>query len=183
MAELRSWLLAQLLWKPDQDDKALIKEFLEGFYGMRAAAPIYRYLELMHTASQGVFLRCFLPARPLPHLNFATLVQAEKLWQEAEAAAAEDSEKLERVRLGHLPVRCAFLKSWSRLRSECLEQNASWPLSESRKEVAEEFRTVCNGVPEKGWTRVRVMNEPGLTVDDFLKRFAQDPPEKVRPAL
>ena len=28
MAELRSWVLAQLLWNPQQDDRALIKEFL-----------------------------------------------------------------------------------------------------------------------------------------------------------
>ncbi|HEU0038341.1 MAG TPA: DUF4838 domain-containing protein, partial [Verrucomicrobiae bacterium] len=30
LGELRAWVLAQLLWNPQQDDRALIKEFLEG---------------------------------------------------------------------------------------------------------------------------------------------------------
>jgi hypothetical protein len=183
MAELRAWLLAQLLWNPNQDDRALIKEFVEGFYGRNAAGPINRYLELMHAASKGVFLRCSMPARPLPHLSFSTLSQAEKLWQEAESACRQEPENLVRVRLAHLPVRCAFLKSWSRLRRECWEQNGTWPLPESRKVVAEEFRSVCEGMPGKPWTQVTVMNEPGLTVENFLKKFSEDPPgTEFRPA-
>jgi hypothetical protein len=43
--------------------------------------------------------------------------------------------------------------------------------------VVEEFRTVAEGVPDKEWTHVHVMSEAGQTVDDFLKRFAEDPPE------
>jgi hypothetical protein len=54
-------------------------------------------------------------------------------------------------------------------------------LPESRKAVAEEFRTVAEGVPDKEWTRVRVMSEAGQTVDGFLKGFAEDPPEAKSP--
>ena len=35
MAELRAWVLAQLLWNPQQDDRALIKEFLRGLLRRR----------------------------------------------------------------------------------------------------------------------------------------------------
>jgi hypothetical protein len=177
MAELRAWLLAQLLWKPEQDDKALIKEFLEGYYGQPASAPIYNYLELMHDASKGVSLRCSLSKENQPHLNFSTLSKAERYWQQAEVAAHDDKEKLLRVQIGHLPVHCAFLRSWSRLRRECVEQNGTWPLSESRKAVAEKFRSVAQGAPDKDWTHVRMMTEGGQTVDKFLQEFAEDPPE------
>ena len=64
MAELRAWVLAQLLWNPQQDDRALIKEFLRGYYGKRAGDLIERYLELMHDASQGFYLRCYVRQRP-----------------------------------------------------------------------------------------------------------------------
>jgi hypothetical protein len=167
-----------LLWNPDQDDRALIKEFLAGYFGERAAEPIFGYLELMRERSKGVFLGCFLRGGSLPHLNFATLARAESLWQEAESATRGDAEKLPRVRLAHLPVRDALLQSWVRLRRECWEQNGTWPLPASRKAVAEEFRAVCEGVPGKDWTRVNVMNEQGLTVENFLKKFTEDPPEK-----
>jgi hypothetical protein len=181
MAELRAWLLAQLLWNPQQDDKALIKEFLEGYYGKSAAESIYAYLQLMQEASKGVSLRCFLSTENQPYLNFSTLSKAERLWQQAEENARGDSEKLLRVRMAHLPVRCAFLRAWSRLRNECAEQKAMWPLAESRKAVAEEFRTVARGVPDKEWTHLRVMSEAGQTVDSFLKGFAEDPPETNKP--
>src|SRR5665213_297296 len=46
MAELRAWLLAQMLWNPQQDDRVLIKEFLDGYYGP-AGRPIAR-LSLIH---------------------------------------------------------------------------------------------------------------------------------------
>ncbi len=70
MAELRSWVLAQLLWNPQQDDRALIKEFLHGYYGAKAGDIIERYLELMHDASKGFDLHCYLGKDP-PHLRFA----------------------------------------------------------------------------------------------------------------
>jgi len=178
MAELESWVLAQLLWNPRQDDRALTKEFLRGYYGERAEDIIWQYLELMHDASKGFNLRCFLGRDP-PHLRFQPLAGAERLWQQAEVAASRetDPEKLMRVRMGHLPVRYACLKWWVPLRKECREQNANWPWLESRKATAEEFRAVCQGVPAKDWTQVKVLNEGGLQVDAFLKAFAQDTPD------
>ena len=87
MAELRAWVLAQLLWNPQQDDRALIKEFLRGYYGKRAGDIIERYLELMQRASKGFVLRCYL-GKDAPYLRFKPLAAAERLWQQAEAAAA-----------------------------------------------------------------------------------------------
>ena len=175
MGEMRSWVLAQLLWNPRQDDRALVREFLDGYYGRAAAKPIARYFELMRAASKDFYLRCFLGKDP-PHLWFKTLGKAERLWQEAELAAATDPDLLARVRMGHLPVRYAFLREWPRLRYDCWEQNGEWPLPESRRIVADEFEAVCNGVPDKNWTRVNLLNEHGFTVGEFLKPFALDPP-------
>jgi len=182
MAELRAWLLAQLLWNPQQNDRALIKEFLQGYYGKEAGDIIGRYLELFHKSSEGFYLGCYLRKDP-PHLRFQPLAAAERLWQQAEEAASHeaDPEKLIRVRMGHLPVLYACLGRWEELRRECWEQGATWPWAQSRKVVAAAFREVCQGVPGKDWTSVRVLNEPGLKVDDFLKAFAQDPSDPKGP--
>ena len=179
MAELRAWVLAQLLWNPDLDDHALIREFLAGYYGNRAGELIGRYLSLMHESSKGFDLHCYLGKDP-PHLRFQPLAAAELLWQQAEAAASKerDPELLVRVRLAHLPVWYACLMRWDLLRRECWEQNAKWPWPESRKALAEQFRERCHGVPGKDWTVVKVLSEGGLKVEDFLKPFAQDPPDK-----
>ncbi len=180
MAELRAWVLAQLMWNPQQDDRALIREFIEGYYGQAAAKPILEYLELFQQESKGYFLGCYLRKDP-PYMQFKPLARAELLWQEAERVSAGDAEKLRRVRMAHLPVRFAWLASWRLLRAACREQNGSWPLANSRKAVADEFAAVCAGLPGKDWTQVNVLNERGLTVADFLKKFAQDTPELDQP--
>jgi hypothetical protein len=176
MGELRAWLLARLLWNPQQDDRALITEFLEGYYG-KAAAPIGQYLELMYRASKDFYLGCYLRKDP-PHLRFDTLAEAERLWQQAEKAVSRDRELLARVRASHLPVRYAILSRWGPLRRQCWEQNGTWPVAESRKAVADDFRKTCEGVPGKNWTQIRLLNEQGLSVEKFLEPFAVDPPEE-----
>jgi hypothetical protein len=183
MSELRAWVLARLLWNPQQDDRALTREFLRGYYGKGAGGIIERYVEMMQSASQGFYLGCYL--RPnAPHLRFQPLAAAERLWQEAETAAQHDPdpEKLARVRIGHLPVRYACLGRWQSLRRECWEQNGTWPWPESRQTAAEEFRAVCQGIPGKAWTQVRVLSEGGLQVDNFLKPLAADVPDTNGPS-
>jgi hypothetical protein len=173
MAELRAWLLAQLLWNPQQDDGALIQEFLDGYYGKAAAKPIRRYLDLMQGASQGYYLACYTHPHA-PFLTFKVLADAERDWQEAEKASAHDPEKLSRVQAGHLAVRYAFLLYWADLRKQCTEQNATWPLADSPKAVADQFAEVCKKVPGSDADHPVVLNEGGLTVDQFVKEVTQD---------
>jgi len=172
MSELRAWVLAQLLWNPQQDDRALIDEFLEGYYGPDAAPHLRRYLALMHDASKGHNLTCYSPS-DAPHLRFKPLAEAERVWQQAEAAAANNAEFLERIRLGHLPVGYVWLSRWTQLRKECDALAAKWPLPDSRKQVADEWMNVARGVPGKGWTKITLLNEGGLTPEKWATRFEE----------
>ena len=166
MAELRAWVLAQLLWNPQQDDRALIREFLKGYYGS-AADPIWRYLQLLEDASRGVNLTCYSPP-DAPFLRFKTLAEAEKLWQQAESNVAGDDELLARVRLGHLPVQYVWLARWNGLKKECEAAHAKWPMPESRDQLETQWRAVANGIPGKPWTKVTRINEGGLSPEKFL---------------
>ena len=139
MAELRAWVLAQLLWNPQQDGRALIHEFLEGYYGPEAAPHLRRYLDLMHDASKGHNLTCYSPTGA-PHLQFKPLAEAEKLWQQSEAAAANSPDFLERIRLGHLAVRYVWLSRWTPLRKEADALGDAWPLP-----------IRANRSPKNGW--------------------------------
>ena len=177
LGELRAWLLAQLFWNPQADDRALIREFLAGYYGVAAAKLIQRYLDLEFDAANDFYLGCY--TRPnAPQRTFKVLAEAESLWQQAERAVSDDAELSARVRQGHLPVRLAFLRDWTILRAECRQQNGHWPLSESRKEVADQFASACAGVRGKDWTQVTVLNESGLTVEKFLAPLNADPPRE-----
>lgn len=166
-AELRAWVLAQLLWNPYQDDRKLIDEFLRGYYG-DAAPYIRQYMELMHNAAKDYYLRCFTPANA-PFFNFETLSKAEKLWQEAEKAVKDDPEIYWRVRQAHMPVYYVFLNNWTWLREEYARAGEEWPLPPSRKEAAEEWLKTVTGEGPKGWTPLTHVNEGGLTPQKFVE--------------
>ena len=171
-SELRAWVLAQLLWNPQRDDRALIDEFLDGYYG-KAAPAIRRYLELMHGASAGWNLTCFSRTDTTFH-NFKTLAAAEQLWREAEAAAAGDAEILPRVQRGRMWMGYVWLTLWDKLRKECADAGATWPLPESRKAFAADWLKLAQGAPDLPWTKVKQINESGLTPEKFVERFAKD---------
>jgi hypothetical protein len=171
--ELRSWVLAQLLWNPQKNDRDLITTFVEGYYGQAAAPFIREYLDLMHTASAGWNLGCFSKT-DTPFLGFKTLQQAERLWRQAEAAAAGSPDLLPRVQRGRMWLGYVWLSLWDRLRKECTDAAAQWPLPASRKAYADEWLKRAQGDPQLPWTKVTHLNESGLTPEKFAARFAND---------
>ena len=172
MSEMRAWVLAQLLWNPQRDGRGLIQEFLEGYYGPDAAPHVRRYLDLMHEASKGHNLTCY-SGTDAPFLRFQPLAEAEKLWRQAETAAANSPEFLERLRLAHLAVGYVWLSRWDKLRKECADAGATWPLPESRKQVADDWMAIARGVPGKTWTKVTLLNEGGLTPEKWVARLTE----------
>jgi hypothetical protein len=173
MAELRAWVLAQLLWNPHQDDRALINEFLEGYYGPDAAPHLRRYLQLMHDASKGHNLTCYSPT-DAPYLRFKPMAEAERIWRQAESAAAASPEFLERIRLAHLALRYVWLSRWTELRQESDTLKIDWPLPGSRKEVADDWMAVAKGFIGKPWTRIALLNEGGLKPEKWRSRLPDE---------
>jgi hypothetical protein len=175
MSELRAWVLAQLLWNPDQDDRRLIREFLDGYYG-KAAQPIWDYMALLSEKAKGVTMGCYSPPSA-PFLDFDTLSKAERLWQNAESAVRDRPDLLWRVRQAHLPVRYVFLARWPQLRRDCLRAGAEWPLLSSRKAVADAWLADATGPGPAGWTPMTHLSEGGLTPQAFAARYAVDEPD------
>lgn len=169
--ELRAWVLAQLLWNPQKDDSVLIDTFLNGYYGQASAFYLRGYLDLMQSASAGWNLTCFSKTDTTFH-NFKALAQAERLWRQAEAAAAGNPETLPRVQRGRMWLGYVWLSLWDKLRKECTELGAEWPLPASRKEFAAQWLKLAQGDPARPWTKVTHLNESGVTPEKFVERFA-----------
>jgi hypothetical protein len=169
-SELRAWVLAQLLWDPRQDDRALINEFLDGYYGP-AAPHLRRYLDLMHAASAGWNLTCFSKT-DTPFHRFATLSEAERLWRAAETAVADDAERRARTERGRMWLGYVWLSLWDKLRQECADAGAAWPVAESKAEFAQWWLQRAKGDPARPWTQVTHLNESGLTPEKFIERLA-----------
>lgn len=106
-SELRSYVVAKLMWDPAQDTDSLMLRFMRGYYG--AAAPyLYQYEKL----SEGALLASGTPLwiydSPVSHkdgmFNDACRQRYNELFDRAEAAVAADSALLRRVRTARLPL-------------------------------------------------------------------------------
>ena len=140
---LRAWLLAHLLWNPRQDEKALEREFLEGYYG--AAAPhLQRYLDLTHDAAEksGVFLKCFM-ADTGAWLTLDDLNRATRAFDDAAKAVAGDPVLSRRVRRERMPLDHVWLERYYALSRKARSEKREFLGPKDPKAAAEEFVRLC----------------------------------------
>ena len=178
MSELRAWLLAQLLWNPYQDDRKLVREFVEAYYGAPATRYILRYLELISKAARPYYVGIGHPDAS-PYLRSSTLAQAERLWQRAEEAARGNTDWLWRVRQARLPIGYMWLSQWVGLQRECRALGKRWPINPSRKAYAARWLATVNEPGPAGWAPMNVMRESGQLPADFAAQVASDPAESL----
>ena len=113
-AELRSYMIAKLLWNPEVNIDQVMDDFLTGYYG-NAAKEIKKYIELLHEnnmAKSGVKLSIF--GNPVQQkesfLSDSLITIYNQLFDRAEKAVAGSPEQLHRVKSARLPVYYAMLE-------------------------------------------------------------------------
>lgn len=108
--QLRVWVISRLLWDPSLDPDALIREFLDGYYGP-AAEPIYTYMRLMHDAVEqtSTMLGVYTPD-DAAYLGLATLARADELFDQAENAVRDEPTLLRHVHAVRLGVDLLLLQ-------------------------------------------------------------------------
>lgn len=174
MAELKAWVLAQLMWNPKLDNDALVREFLAGYYG-KASKPIYDYLRLVQSEAQKGPLSFAGPVRAA-FLGYETMRKAELLWQSAEASVANDPDLLWRVKQSHLAVQHVWLTRWVEFQQAAKTKGDRWILDPSRKRFADTWIGVATGPGPAGWTPLTAMSEGGRIPQQFVAQFSVDPP-------
>ncbi len=109
-AELRSYVLAKLLWNPNVNADDVIDDFLRGVYG-KAAGPIRKYFDMLHKIVRKPDMHFNLFSEP-DQVNYLTpdvIKKSHEYFAQAEKLVADDSIKLAKVKLAHLPVYYADL--------------------------------------------------------------------------
>jgi len=126
-SDLRTWLAARLLWNPDQDYRALIREFVQGYYG--PAAPfINEYIELLHEEFEKTGSELQGIATPLgaPYLSFDLLIRADELFREAERAVAHDPVFSDHVQRARIEVDYVILMRGAEWKREAERRGIHW---------------------------------------------------------
>jgi hypothetical protein len=176
MGELRSWLYSRLMWNPNQDDNALLDEFLNGYYGEKSAPFIKQYLELMQGNNKDFLMIPFPDAGKAPFLKFDILSQAEELFIKAENASSNDAEKLWRVKRTHQSVQFAFLLRWNELQAEAQALNKPWIFNVPREEFARQWLENASAEGPPGWTKPAMLGETTRLNKTTIDRILNPPP-------
>ncbi|NLC59405.1 MAG: DUF4838 domain-containing protein [Armatimonadetes bacterium] len=150
--ELRTWVLSHLMWDPARDERQLIREFLEGYYG--AAAPhLQAYLDTVHDAveREGVRLPCYVTDTS-PFLKPDDIDQATLHFRKAEEAVAGDPVLAKRVRRARLPLDLVWLTRYQALRRHAQVNGKPFLGPEDGPAACEEFIRVSleNNVGQYG---------------------------------
>ena len=111
--EMRAYMVSKLMWNPDQDSDSLMRSFMRGYYG--AAAPyVYQYEKLLEGGLLASNKELWIYDSPVTHkdgmLNAKCRKRYNELFDQAEAAVADDSVLLDRVRLSRLPLQYSELE-------------------------------------------------------------------------
>lgn len=165
LASLGGYLTAKFLWNPHYDEDVALREFLEAYYGA-AAAPIRRYLDLLHDHAEKENTHVMIGANPdSPHLSDALLVEADPLWEAAEAAVAEQPEVLARVKLSRMSVDFAIVER-ARVQAAASKPGAP-PLGPM---AARRFRPFVEQLASSGLTQLREGQK--LNLADYRAKLA-----------
>ena len=176
-SELKSYLLARLLWNPRVNVEEVMSDFLEGYYG--PAAPFLReYVDALLGALGRSSASLDIYEPPAVHagdyLSAADVAVYDRLFDKAEAAAAGDLEILTRVRTARLPLMYAKLEigkdDMFGPRGFYEDRGGRFEPRPAMVRLLEEFGARCRD------GNVRTLNESGLTPAayyDSVKRFIE----------
>lgn len=103
-AELRSYVMAKLLWDVDVDTNALVNEWTAGVYGPAAPA-MRKWFDLLHEQVRPPDKHFYISTSPAeaPYLTDAVIQQGDVLFDEAQRLAGADrvaGEYVAKARLG-----------------------------------------------------------------------------------
>ena len=104
LREMRSWILSKLMWNPDADVDALVKDFSDGYYGA-AGKYIREYLDLEDRILRrpGIHANCYIIAND-PMYTVEFISEGRKIFAEAKKAVAGDADLLQRVQVAEMPL-------------------------------------------------------------------------------
>ena len=166
-SELRSYLVAKLLWNADCNVDSIIQSFLTGYYG-KAAPYLYQYMKIQEGALLGSSIPLWIYDTPITHkngmLNVNLIHRYRKLFDDAEMAVASDTIFLRRVRQQRLSIQYAELEI------------ARTSNIEDVNRIREELALFRNRASELG---VTTLNERHNTIEEYcdlyLKRYLPNP--------
>ena len=174
-SELKSYILAKLLWNPDADVEAIILEFTDGYYGA-AGEWIRKYIYTMQdeVVKTGEWLDIYGPATNYQKtfLSAENIKNYNSYFDKAEEAVKNDSAALIHVRTARMQLWYAIMEIGKADMFGPLgwytEKNGEFIPKSNLTKMLDDFNTTAQQAGCK------YVNESALTVEEYYqstKRF------------
>ena len=165
-SELRSYVVAKLLWNVNCNVDSVIQSFLKGYYGA-AASYLYQYMKIQEGALLGSQIPLWIYDTPITHkngmLNTNLIRRYRQLFDDAEKAVSSDPTCLKRVQQQRLVIQYAELEI------------ARTRVFEDVNKIKQDLALFRNRAKELGVTS---LNERNNTIEEYcdlyLKRNLPD---------
>ena len=104
LRELRSWLISKLLWNPDADVDALVRDFTDGYYGP-AGRHVREYLDLEERILRrpGIHAPCYISVADSMYTE-EYLREGRRIFAEAQKAVGADTVLQARLETAEFPL-------------------------------------------------------------------------------
>ncbi|MDT0553223.1 DUF4838 domain-containing protein [Urechidicola vernalis] len=172
--ELRSYVMAKLLWNPKLKMDDLISEFTNGYY-KEAGIYIKEYIDLIHAKiNEDPDFFLFLYGDPSQafdsYLNSDLLEQYNELFNEAINAVKYNDDLIQRVNSAKLGVSYAILEACkksisSKFRLVNKDADDNPQINPFVKEELTNFHKTCKN------ENISLMNEMGFTVQEYVNNY------------
>jgi hypothetical protein len=168
-AELRSYVMARLLWNPSLEVDRIIDEFVAAYYG-KAARPMRAYFDLLHRqvrpAPHGRGQHMWIYTNPgASYLSQDFIAQARKLFQQAETAATDDAART-RVHKARLSIDYVRL-----LHARAFEVRDGSYVPADLEGLKENFQSFMKDVRSFGITELHEGSKLSEDEEDFSNRI------------
>jgi hypothetical protein len=168
-AELRSYVMARLLWNPNLNVDPVIDEFMSAYYG-KAARPMRAYFDLLYRqvrpAPRGKGQHMWIYTNPgASYLSPDFIAQALKLFREAETTADDDATRT-RIRKAKLAIDYLGL-----MRARAFEVRGDSYAPPDIDRLKENFQSFMNDVRSFGITELHEGRKLSEDEENFNNRI------------
>ena len=117
--ELKNYVMSHMLWNPKQNEKKLLMDFLNGYYG-KAGPVLKNYLALLDAKSRKVIIGCCGGEIDAKWMDLDAMNKASRLFDKAEAAVSDNSIVLDRVKRARLQLDHQWLRRYDNYKKDAI---------------------------------------------------------------
>ncbi len=151
--QMRGWVVAKLLWNPEADQRALMEEFIAGYYAPQLVPVYMAYFDTLSDACEqsGIHLGIF---RSTAHdwLNYDAVCKATALQNQAldiaRKLAADDPERYgglpRKVLRERIPLDLVWAMDWNEYHQEAVDSGKDFPGPKDPLAAAQELFERCS---------------------------------------